>query len=64
MELQRDPELSRIPVFVMTSLADDPSKSDQEWAEKLGVVRFFSKPFNPEILADCAAELLGITPQV
>lgn len=57
-ELQRDAELNAIPVFVMTSLDEKSSKSDEEWARSLGVPRFFSKPFKPDQVALAAAQQL------
>ncbi len=60
--LQQDPALASLPVFVITSLTSDDipgetaSMSDEEWARRLGVRRFFSKPFPAETIADAARE--------
>jgi two-component system response regulator AdeR len=51
-EMQRDPTLAAMPVIVMTSLGEDADKTDEQWAQSLGVCEFISKPFNPEEVAD------------
>lgn len=56
--MQQDPELCNIPVIVMTGMTEETDTSDEEWARKLGVRRFISKPVTPEkIIEAVQAEL-------
>jgi two-component system cell cycle response regulator len=55
-KMQQDPELGQIPVIVMTSITDGSDTSDAEWASKLGVYRFLSKPVEPEALIQAVRE--------
>ena len=49
--LQQDPKFARVPVFVMTSMDSERQFSDEEWASRLGIARYVSKPFDPEAVA-------------
>jgi CheY-like chemotaxis protein len=49
--LQQDPKFARIPVFVMTSMDSERQFSDEEWAGRLGIARYVSKPFDAEAVA-------------
>ena len=55
-QMQQSEELSRIPVFVVTSLTEGEEPTDAEWALKLNVQQFLSKPFDSMQLADLVAE--------
>lgn len=57
--MQQDSELSRIPVIVMTGMTEETNTSDEEWARKLGVCRFISKPTTPEKLIEAVQQLLS-----
>ncbi|NMG06229.1 response regulator [Brasilonema sp. UFV-L1] len=46
-QLQQNPELSKIPVFIVSAFA---FKSDQEKALRLGARRYFVKPVNLTVL--------------
>ena len=56
--LQQDSALAAIPVIVMTSVVEDKTRSDKEWAKSMEVCRFISKPFEPDALADEVDSLL------
>lgn len=45
--MQQDPVLTGIPVIVMTSLTDGTPTTNEQWATKLGVLHFISKPMDP-----------------
>ncbi len=57
--LHLDSTLVRIPVIVMTSQAAGEKLSDEEWARRLRVNRFISKPFSPEQMVELVREELG-----
>lgn len=56
-EIHTDPELAQIPIVIMTSLAEEGQFSDEEWARRLGVAHFISKPFDP---GQAAAEVTAL----
>lgn len=57
-QLQQDPALAPIPVIVMTSLDDQASHSEKDWAQRLGVCQFITKPTSPDkIMAAIEAHL-------
>lgn len=47
-KIKKDPELSQIPIIIVTSKNQE---SDKFWAERQGANRFISKPFTPDSLA-------------
>ena len=50
--LQQEPNLAKIPVIVMTSLTDSSDDTDEDWARRLGVRQFISKPVDPLVIVD------------
>jgi len=46
--MQQDPGLADIPVFVMTSMDAEHQFSEKEWAARLKISRFISKPYDAE----------------
>lgn len=58
-QLQQDPALAAIPVVVMTSLTDDSDRTDEAWAEHLGVRQFVTKPMDPDVIVQAAHKILG-----
>lgn len=58
-ELARRPRLADLPVMMVTSMAEGSGHNDQEWARKMGVRRFLSKPFETEDLLLAVDEILG-----
>lgn len=57
--LHQDPSLAPVPVIVMTSVASEENITDEEWAKRLGVARFLSKPFLPEAIVKAVREVLA-----
>ncbi len=45
IDLKKDPEISSIPVIMMTCLTDDSSRADDYWQKETGADDFISKPF-------------------
>jgi CheY-like chemotaxis protein len=60
--LQQDPKFARIPVFVLTSMDSERQFSDEEWASRLGIARYISKPFDPEAVAVLVDQELSDAP--
>ncbi|MCL5271662.1 MAG: response regulator [bacterium] len=56
--LQQNPALAHIPVIVITSVTGDSDASDDEWTRRLGVKKFISKPFSPEVMVEAVRELI------
>ena len=59
VQLHRMPELSKMKIIVMTSLAGSGDAADKNWAENLGVDGFLPKPFLPSDLADHISQILN-----
>lgn len=59
--LQSDDEaaLRDTPVIVLTSMTDGDRADDEEWARRLGVAAFVSKPFDPERISELVNRMLG-----
>ena len=47
-KIREDPRTRAIPVVVMTSLNEGNGTTDEEWARRLEVSGFVSKPFDPD----------------
>ncbi len=60
MELRSDPELSKIPIIMLTSVSDYVIATDVKKAKGRAIVAddFFEKPVDPEALAERIHELL------
>ena len=58
-ELLKNPETARIPVIIITSLSADEKIADEEWAARMEVAGFISKPFEPAQLVDKVHEILN-----
>ncbi len=43
--IRNDPEISSIPVLMMTGVTSESGKSDEEWARSVGANEFITKPF-------------------
>lgn len=54
--LKNDPDLSDIPIFMLTAKGQD---SDEQIGLKCGVTRYITKPFSPKGLLDMVQEVLG-----
>jgi two-component system phosphate regulon response regulator PhoB len=54
--LKNDPDLSGIPIFMLTAKGQD---SDEQMGLKCGVTRYITKPFSPKGLLDLVQEVLG-----
>ena len=48
VKIREDPRTRAIPVVVMTSLNEGNGTTDEEWARRLEVSGFVSKPFDPD----------------
>lgn len=57
--LKADPELSGIPVFMLTAKGQS---EDEERGIQYGVARYITKPFSPKALLQAVLEALGETP--
>ena len=57
--LHQDPNFQDVPVIVITGVVAEDSRSDDEWAQRLGVVRFISKPLDAEKILETIRELLA-----
>jgi DNA-binding response OmpR family regulator len=62
-EIQKDSRLAAIPVIIITSLSSEENHTDDEWAARLGVRRFLSKPFDPAVLVEAVNEALACPPE-
>lgn len=58
-QLNQDAELSSTPVIVITSVTSEENISDEEWARKLEVARFLTKPFEPEAFVEIVKQVLA-----
>lgn len=54
--LRNDPELSGIPVFMLTAKGQD---ADEQIGLRSGVARYITKPFSPKALLDMVREVVG-----
>ncbi len=54
--IKTDPDLSRIPVFMLTAKGQE---DDEKLGISCGVDRYITKPFSPRILLELVLEQLG-----
>ncbi|HEB75523.1 MAG TPA: response regulator [Nitrospirae bacterium] len=54
--IKTDPDLSRIPVFMLTAKGQE---DDEKLGIRCGVDRYITKPFSPRILLELVLEQLG-----
>lgn len=54
--LKKDPELSNIPIFMLTAKGQD---IHQELGLKCGVTRYITKPFSPRALIGMVKKIVG-----
>ncbi|MHB0876783.1 MAG: response regulator [Anaerolineae bacterium] len=57
--MHEDPELTKIPVLMLSSIMDTPLAGQFPTDEYLPVVEFMRKPVNPKELADRVRALVG-----
>lgn len=60
--MQQDPALAATPVIVMTCVTGEDPTSEEDWARKLGVCRFISKPAHPDDIVTAVREQLAGSP--
>jgi len=54
--LKNDPDLSHIPVFMLTAKGQD---ADEQLGLKCGAVRYITKPFSPKALLEMVQEIIS-----
>ncbi len=54
--LKKDPELFRIPIFMLTAKGQD---ADEQLGLRCGVARYITKPFSPKALLEMVREVVG-----
>jgi len=55
-ELKADPDLSSIPVFMLTAKGQE---DDEKAGLKCGVLKYITKPFSPKLLLEMVDNTLG-----
>ncbi len=58
-EVKKNPNLSDIPIIVITGITSESRRSNEEWKNKIGVQDFISKPFAPLDLIDRIEKIVG-----
>jgi DNA-binding response OmpR family regulator len=59
VKMRKDSAVAGIPVIVLTSLSENEGLSDEEWARRMEVAGFISKPFDPERALDMVDRVLN-----
>jgi len=54
--LKKDPELSSIPIFMLTAKGQD---THEQLGLKCGVARYITKPFSPKALIEMVKDIVG-----
>jgi DNA-binding response OmpR family regulator len=54
--LKKDPDLNKIPVFMLTAKGED---THRQLGLKCGVARYIKKPFSPKALVEMVRDSLG-----
>jgi CheY-like chemotaxis protein len=58
-KLRANPTTAAIKVIISTSVTEGSTEDDEEWARRMDVSGFLTKPYNPEAMIRLVDEILG-----
>jgi CheY-like chemotaxis protein len=58
VRLRENEKTQNIPVIIITAMSDQTKHTDDEWAHKMEVEGFISKPFKPDIVLQKVSAIL------